>query len=130
MYTQTCLHFATQGMLDTELFGLAVLIGKLHFFLLHKKFIKNKKNNFKNLTKIVFGLLTLFLKSKCLCLKSFYVYIFLAAIFDICFYSVKQVRFLSFLLLQRNVNKVRKVCFCLKFFELSAKKLCFSNFFN
>lgn len=28
VYTQTCLHFATQGMLDTELFGLAVLIGE------------------------------------------------------------------------------------------------------
>lgn len=27
VYTQTCLHFAKQGMLDTELFGLAVLIG-------------------------------------------------------------------------------------------------------
>lgn len=39
VYTQTCLHFAKQGMLDTELFGLAVLIGKknrfecfVHFF--------------------------------------------------------------------------------------------------
>lgn len=29
VYTQTCLHFATQGMQDTELFGLAVLIGEL-----------------------------------------------------------------------------------------------------
>ena len=28
VYAQTCLHFAKQGMLDTELFGLAVLIGK------------------------------------------------------------------------------------------------------
>lgn len=31
VYTQTCLHFARQGMLDTELFGLAVPIGKFHF---------------------------------------------------------------------------------------------------
>lgn len=28
VYAQTCLHFSKQGMLDTELFGLAVLIGK------------------------------------------------------------------------------------------------------
>lgn len=28
VYAQTCLHFAKQGMLDTELFGLAVLSGK------------------------------------------------------------------------------------------------------
>lgn len=27
VYTQTCLHFAKQGMLDTELFGLAILMG-------------------------------------------------------------------------------------------------------
>ncbi|KNC29346.1 Protein expanded [Lucilia cuprina] len=31
VYTQTCLHFATQGMLDTELFGLAVLIASVPF---------------------------------------------------------------------------------------------------
>lgn len=29
VYTQTCLHFSKQGMLDTELFGLAILIGNL-----------------------------------------------------------------------------------------------------
>lgn len=29
VYAQTCLHFAKQGMLDTELFGLAVVSGKL-----------------------------------------------------------------------------------------------------
>lgn len=29
VYAQTCLHFAKQGMLDTELFGLAILIGLL-----------------------------------------------------------------------------------------------------
>lgn len=28
VYAQTCLHFAKQGMLDTELFGLAILIGE------------------------------------------------------------------------------------------------------
>ena len=28
VYAQTCHHFSKQGMLDTELFGLAVLIGK------------------------------------------------------------------------------------------------------
>lgn len=33
VYTQTCLHFAKQGMLDTELFGLAVLIGKYYFII-------------------------------------------------------------------------------------------------
>lgn len=33
VYTQTCLHFATQGMQDTELFGLAVLIGELQIVL-------------------------------------------------------------------------------------------------
>ncbi|XP_061387398.1 protein expanded [Musca vetustissima] len=32
VYTQTCLHFATQGMLDTELFGLAVLIDGEYMF--------------------------------------------------------------------------------------------------
>lgn len=32
VYTQTCLHFAKQGMLDTELFGLAVLMGELNTF--------------------------------------------------------------------------------------------------
>lgn len=37
VYAQTCLHFAKQGMLDTELFGLAVLsgewrVGPLGFF--------------------------------------------------------------------------------------------------
>lgn len=39
VYAQTCLHFAKQGMLDTELFGLAVLSGKEGFcpiiYLLH-----------------------------------------------------------------------------------------------
>ena len=39
VYAQTCLHFAKQGMLDTELFGLAVLsgewrVGPLGFFFL------------------------------------------------------------------------------------------------
>lgn len=34
VYAQTCHHFSKQGMLDTDLFGLAVLIGKLT--LLHK----------------------------------------------------------------------------------------------
>lgn len=29
VYAQTCHHFSKQGMLDTELFGLAVLIGEL-----------------------------------------------------------------------------------------------------
>lgn len=29
VYAQTCHHFSRQGMLDTELFGLAVLIGEL-----------------------------------------------------------------------------------------------------
>ncbi|XP_036327816.1 protein expanded [Rhagoletis pomonella] len=32
VYTQTCLHFAAQGMLDTELFGLAVLIDGEYMF--------------------------------------------------------------------------------------------------
>ncbi|XP_030565525.1 protein expanded [Drosophila novamexicana] len=32
VYTQTCLHFATQGMQDTELFGLAVLIDGEYMF--------------------------------------------------------------------------------------------------
>ncbi|XP_030383715.1 protein expanded [Scaptodrosophila lebanonensis] len=32
VYTQTCVHFATQGMLDTELFGLAVLIDGEYMF--------------------------------------------------------------------------------------------------
>lgn len=31
VYTQTCLHFVKQGMLDTELFGLSVLIGNINF---------------------------------------------------------------------------------------------------
>jgi hypothetical protein len=30
VYAQTCHHFSKQGMLDTELFGLAVLMGKFH----------------------------------------------------------------------------------------------------
>lgn len=30
VFAQTCLHFAKQGMLDTELFGLAVLSGRLY----------------------------------------------------------------------------------------------------
>jgi hypothetical protein len=29
VYAQTCHHFSKQGMLDTELFGLAIQIGKL-----------------------------------------------------------------------------------------------------
>lgn len=35
VYAQTCHHFSKQGMLDTELFGLAVLIGEkfVHLFL-------------------------------------------------------------------------------------------------
>lgn len=28
LYQQTCLHFAQQGMLDTDLFGLALICGK------------------------------------------------------------------------------------------------------
>lgn len=31
VYSQTCLHFVKQGMLDTELFGLSVLIGKINY---------------------------------------------------------------------------------------------------
>lgn len=31
VYTQTCLHFVKQGMLDTELFGLSVLIGNYNY---------------------------------------------------------------------------------------------------
>lgn len=33
LYLQTCRHFAQQGMLDTDLFGLALICGKLQFFL-------------------------------------------------------------------------------------------------
>lgn len=40
VYTQTCLHFAKQGMLDTELFGLAVLIGELKTFLIEYERIR------------------------------------------------------------------------------------------
>lgn len=30
LYQQTCLHFAQQGMLDTDIFGLALICGKNH----------------------------------------------------------------------------------------------------
>lgn len=49
VYAQTCHHFSKQGMLDTELFGLAVLIGK--FILNLSNILFGKINNKKPLTK-------------------------------------------------------------------------------
>lgn len=48
VYSQTCLHFSQQGMLDTDLFGLALICGKhlLSLKIIFGTYISKLLNNF------------------------------------------------------------------------------------